>query len=209
MAVEAEWTRSKKHGGSMAVVDGWTARECMSDYSHGTNGDLWTFHAPDGRTWECRSKSRTALRRFAHLLMRGEWNRLTVDSYNVPQDIDSAWRDLIEGYDNLDPGPGPVTRANPSPLRALRQREPRAEWCYLIRHPSTGLLKVGKSVHVERRVRTLSLQGGAEMDLLGTIPNSGDVERSLHAQFRADRVIGEWFNDSEDLRAAFGVEAPE
>ena len=46
------------------------------------------------------SKECTALRRFAHFIQTGEWNRLTRDSWGVPEDVDALWDALRTLYWN-------------------------------------------------------------------------------------------------------------
>lgn len=60
-------------------------------------------------------------------------------------------------------------------------------------------LKIGRSIHPEKRVRTLSgtkAPEGIAVDtgkLIGTIPGGARVESTLHHRFRPHRLVGEWF----------------
>lgn len=59
---------------------------------------------------------------------------------------------------------------------------------YLARDPQSGLVKIGRSANVPRRMRQLGTK------LLVAIP--GDHENRLHTRFTTDWVRGEWFKPS-------------
>lgn len=69
---------------------------------------------------------------------------------------------------------------------------------YIVRNPATGLLKIGKSVDVESRVKSLEIGAGTSLELLYTVPV--DVESQLHKEFSEIRVFGEWFTDDGSIR---------
>lgn len=66
-------------------------------------------------------------------------------------------------------------------------------------------VKVGRSIHPERRVRTLTGTKAPEGidvaagELVGTIPGGCHVEGELHRRFGAHRLVGEWF-EHEPIR---------
>lgn len=74
---------------------------------------------------------------------------------------------------------------------------------YIIRKQGTCEVKIGKSIQVEKRVRTLKTQSGANLEVLAVIPK--DIEAMLHRQFCELRTVGEWFDDSKGLIAAFAA----
>ena len=74
---------------------------------------------------------------------------------------------------------------------------------YIIRKQGTCEVKIGKSMQVEKRIRTLQAQSGANLEVLAIIPK--DIENMLHKQFAEFRTVGEWFDDSKGLIAAFAA----
>lgn len=67
---------------------------------------------------------------------------------------------------------------------------------YYIESPSTGLIKIGTSQNIPKRMK--QLEPGAR--LLATEPGSFKEEKSIHARFCADRdQVGEWFRPSPKL----------
>lgn len=74
---------------------------------------------------------------------------------------------------------------------------------YIIRKQGTCEVKIGKSTQVEKRIRTLKTQSGANLEVLAVIPK--DIEAMLHRQFCELRTVGEWFDDSKGLIAAFAA----
>ena len=72
---------------------------------------------------------------------------------------------------------------------------------YFLRNPATGLIKIGFSGGMQRRLWTLRREfPGAE--LLAHAPGNRHTEDALHAAFYADHVAGEWFRASPRLNAA-------
>lgn len=79
--------------------------------------------------------------------------------------------------------------------RAALERQAERVYFFLAGHA----VKIGRSVHPERRVRTL--QGTkspddvdvSSGDLVGTIPGGAHTESALHRRFALHRLVGEWF----------------
>lgn len=76
---------------------------------------------------------------------------------------------------------------------------------YFIFSPNTGLTKIGYSVNVEARVKSISKQVGVAF-LIGTFITSDykELESDLHLKYRDNRITGEWFDfgsygDSYDI----------
>lgn len=82
-------------------------------------------------------------------------------------------------------------------------RKPLACKTYIVRKIGTTEVKIGKSIRVEKRIRTLETQSGANLEVLAVIPK--DIEAMLHRQFMDLRTVGEWFDDSKGLIAAFAA----
>ena len=82
-------------------------------------------------------------------------------------------------------------------------RKPAICKTYIIRKIGTTEVKIGRSIQVERRIRTIQTQSGANLEVLAVIPK--DIETMLHRQFSELRTVGEWFDDSKGLIAAFAA----
>lgn len=67
---------------------------------------------------------------------------------------------------------------------------------YLLRHPVTRLTKIGKTVNLGNRYRTLCNMSGAI--LIKEYIIKKDVELALHKRYKSKRKVGEWFDLSED-----------
>lgn len=89
-----------------------------------------------------------------------------------------------------------------SDLQKLEKKSPTCS-TYIIRKIGTTEVKIGKSIQVEKRIRTLKTQSGANLEVLAVIPK--DIEAMLHRQFCELRTVGEWFDDSKGLIAAFAA----
>lgn len=74
-----------------------------------------------------------------------------------------------------------------------------ADCVYFIQGEANLLVKIGVTNDLRRRMRTLSLQGGQKLRLLGHSEGSYGLERKLHERFAKLRVIGEWFRPGADL----------
>jgi hypothetical protein len=75
-------------------------------------------------------------------------------------------------------------------------------WIYFILCADAKRCKIGFTRHdVSKRLANLQTGSASELCLLVKHPGSMESERILHARFAADRVQGEWFNVSEDIRA--------
>ena len=82
-------------------------------------------------------------------------------------------------------------------------RKPLVCKTYIVRKIGTTEVKIGKSIRAEKRIRTLETQSGANLEVLAVIPK--DIETMLHKQFCNLRTVGEWFDDSKGLIAAFAA----
>ena len=68
---------------------------------------------------------------------------------------------------------------------------------YIVKHPSSSLIKIGKSVNPVSRIKSLSTGAGCDLDVLSII--DGDMESALHNKFSSLRVFGEWFKDDGSI----------
>jgi len=75
---------------------------------------------------------------------------------------------------------------------------------YFIRNPNTGLIKIGKTVDLERRFKTLQSSAGQTLELLGTQKGYTQLENFLHDRFYRIRANGEWFLPEAELFECIG-----
>lgn len=64
---------------------------------------------------------------------------------------------------------------------------------YIVRHPITRMIKIGRASDVPARIKALQTGAGAILSTLAVIP--ADVEQELHKRFAGLRRHGEWFQD--------------
>lgn len=74
-------------------------------------------------------------------------------------------------------------------------------WVYFIRAIDGGPIKIGTAQNVKGRLEDLQVAHWQNLVVLGVSPEHGDLEFQLHSAFRQDRIRGEWFRDTEELRA--------
>jgi len=67
---------------------------------------------------------------------------------------------------------------------------------YLLYNPITGLTKIGNTINIITRKKQIEAQAGMEFILEYLVKE--DLETMLHRRFKDLRIIGEWFNLSED-----------
>jgi hypothetical protein len=93
-------------------------------------------------------------------------------------------------------------------LDVLDEYTANAERVYFIR--SGGYVKIGRSLHPERRLAHLKKDKGQTVipeyvdmnvaELVATLPGSRRVESKMHLRFSKYRVAGEWFTWSKEVR---------
>jgi len=69
---------------------------------------------------------------------------------------------------------------------------------YLIHNKTTGLVKIGKAIDVQARIKELEYACGTGLAILIIIDK--DIERQLHLKFQQHRVKGEWFKFSDSIK---------
>jgi hypothetical protein len=115
----------------------------------------------------------------------------------------------------LAPG-SPVTPASPVAIpRDVPGRNRQRHVIYLLLNPTARLVKIGRTIRLEDRVRELKRAAGKLVMLIGACDASvGDgnlmTELCWHRRFAAARVTGEWFSITPDLRdeiaTRFGID---
>lgn len=70
---------------------------------------------------------------------------------------------------------------------------------YIIQSGITKHIKIGHSINVTQRVKSLKTSSPERLLLLGVVKDKALTERDIHKEFSDDRVKGEWFNPSPRL----------
>ena len=76
---------------------------------------------------------------------------------------------------------------------------------YVIKSHRSGLVKIGRSMDPEARIKGLKTGAGGELETLAIL--NGDRESELHLMFSDLRVFGEWFSDDGSIAAFLAEEA--
>lgn len=74
-------------------------------------------------------------------------------------------------------------------------------YAYFIKNPSSGLVKIGYSKNPWARLSELRRNYGSELTVVATIKTVEKSETSIHAAFEKFRVEGEWFIESDCIKA--------
>lgn len=77
---------------------------------------------------------------------------------------------------------------------------PSSGWVYLLRGTVTRRVKIGFTARNEVPLRVSEIAGqiSESVELLGAIPGTQELERTLHRRFHRCRVVGEWFELTDD-----------
>lgn len=65
---------------------------------------------------------------------------------------------------------------------------------------SAGRIKIGHTVDIEQRIRTLSVASADPLTLLATVRAPRRTEAALHSYLSEHRIAGEWFRDCPEVR---------
>jgi hypothetical protein len=79
---------------------------------------------------------------------------------------------------------------------------------YFVRREVDGLVKIGTSINVNRRMSWLA-NGAGPVTLLGTVPGGFDRENHIHRVFHDSREHGEWFRPTPELLAYIADPPPQ
>lgn len=74
-------------------------------------------------------------------------------------------------------------------------------YVYFIKGNVTGNIKIGFSMHPEKRVKQLQTGAGEKLELLCKIQGSQSKERELHRKFKKQHIHGDWFHPSPELES--------
>lgn len=79
--------------------------------------------------------------------------------------------------------------------------EPTGQHLYVMQN-EFGLIKIGRSVDVERRRLTLQSTERCRIQTVEIYTGCGDMEEDIHLDMDDHRLAGEWFDGSDEARAA-------
>lgn len=84
--------------------------------------------------------------------------------------------------------------------RNLKRNAP----CVYFIQSDAGLVKIGKTSNIKKRMSSLQGSSPVELKLLHTIPCESDeeaflLEAALHVRFMASRQRGEWFRPAPEM----------
>lgn len=78
--------------------------------------------------------------------------------------------------------------------------DPNSQSLYVLQN-EFGFIKIGRSLNMPRRVNALSASDGCEIYVVEVCTNCGDLEELLHIELDEHRVVGEWFEGTDEARA--------
>ncbi len=73
------------------------------------------------------------------------------------------------------------------------------DFIYFLQAEDVGLIKIGTTRHVIKRIAGLQTSCPTRLNLIGLIDGNSDLESQIHHEFRSERRHGEWFYPSERL----------
>src|SRR6185437_1224824 len=106
--------------------------------------------------------------------------------------------DIIEQDDGsirwMIPALVPVEHPEHEEARSKPKKLAPSEVVYVIGSTASPLVKIGRSVDVDTRLRSIQNMSPAPLTVLWTTRGGRELEAQLHAAFAKYRVHGEWFN---------------
>lgn len=85
------------------------------------------------------------------------------------------------------------------------------ERVYVIGAPGSNTVKIGRTIHLEKRLAEIQRMSPVQLEVLWSTPGGHELETALHRHFRARRSHGEWFafdrNPVEAVTEAVGQKA--
>ena len=77
----------------------------------------------------------------------------------------------------------------------------RSGYTYFARADHSGLIKIGKTVSLKRRLALLNSQSPEPITMIGVVPGTA-LERELHSELYGDLHHNEWFNPTAKVQEA-------
>jgi len=110
--------------------------------------------------------------------VRGQ-NYVHIQGWSKHQRVDKPGAPLVPGPDDPE------------------KTETQVWWTYFVRLGPSGLIKIGKTTNVERRIAIIQTSAPAKLVLLKAIPRN--VETECHRRFKSIKSHGEWFKAKPEL----------
>lgn len=73
-----------------------------------------------------------------------------------------------------------------------------AELVYVLGTPGSNIIKIGRTINLDRRLADIQRMSPVPLAILWTHPGGSDLEANLHRHFKALRSHGEWFAFQHD-----------
>jgi hypothetical protein len=70
-----------------------------------------------------------------------------------------------------------------------------------------GLIKIGTTIRLSQRLKQLNSERKQELKVLGVVDGSYADEAVLHLRFAHSRVLGEWFQPTDELNDFIATDA--
>jgi hypothetical protein len=70
---------------------------------------------------------------------------------------------------------------------------------YFIESGTGGPVKIGFTTDIHERLRQLQTASSEELHVLALIVDTSGMERSLHVQFKGQRLRGEWYTPNAEM----------
>lgn len=109
---------------------------------------------------------------------------------------------LDHGFNLLDTAwdKEPAKRCGYNPFVAIDRLYGEIESnVYFAKNPASGLIKIGYTKNVSRRLSQLRVEFKARVSLLGLLQGDKIEEEKLHELFSSQRVTGEWFRECPEI----------
>lgn len=91
---------------------------------------------------------------------------------------------------------GEIRRSRPAPAPPPVPKEVQRGFVYVIQAVGTGMVKIGYTTDVAKRLASLQTGSAHELVLVDQWGGTEAKERELHERFAEHRIRGEWFNDA-------------
>jgi hypothetical protein len=85
--------------------------------------------------------------------------------------------------------------------RERAKRYDHEQIVYFIRSELTGLVKIGTTISLRKRMSSLRNSHPGALTVLGTMPGTNQTESDIHHLFASDRIDREWFKASIRLES--------
>ena len=132
-----------------------------------------------------------------------ELSRLGIAGLKDPTVIRSYRKAWVDGGGDLDIKPGSTYTLPISDFKDYFRSGKSTEVVYLIGSPDGGLVKIGTTVDLARRLNSLQLCSPVILEVLATVPGGYALESKLHTTFAGKRKHGEWFDLGDSPAEAF------